>query len=97
MQEFEIPEIIVSFPELKYMRDENGDLLKFPNKDHAVRYLKVNNFTDEAIAEMSFFYTNESKECNCFLCERMQGCNFRDKFQRLPRDKGGLGLCPKLK
>lgn len=43
-------------------------------------------------------YKNEDRKCECYKCELEDSCNFRDKYQRLPRDiaKGALGLCPKL-
>ena len=43
------------------------------------------------------YYTNESKECECHLCEKRDDCFIAYKFQRLPRNPdGGLGMCPKL-
>lgn len=78
------------------MRDENGELMKFRTKEHAKAYLKKQDFSDEEILEKSFIYTNESRECECFLCEKRHTCYISDRFQRLPRDKGGIGLCLKL-
>lgn len=44
-------------------------------------------------------YKNENRECECWLCELAATCQYKDKYQRLPRDKapGALGLCKKLK
>lgn len=41
-------------------------------------------------------YSNEDKACNCSKCEIKSMCNYTNKFQRLGREKGGLGLCHKL-
>lgn len=43
-------------------------------------------------------YKNEDRKCECYKCELEDTCNYKDKYQRLPRDlaKGALGLCPKL-
>lgn len=42
-------------------------------------------------------YENEDKKCECWKCERGETCNYKDKYQRLPRTApGALGLCPKL-
>ena len=37
--------------------------------------------------------------CNCGKCDRADGCNYKYKYQRLPREvaPGALGLCPKIK
>ena len=49
------------------------------------------------VDEKPYYYTNESRECECHLCEKRDDCHIRDKFQRLPRNPdGGLGMCPKL-
>ena len=46
---------------------------------------------------MNKIYKNEDSQCECWKCEK-EKCNYRDKYQRLPRmNKGALGLCPKLK
>ena len=43
-------------------------------------------------------YKNEDRKCECWKCELEDRCNFKDKYQRLPRRevRGALGLCPKL-
>ncbi len=82
-----------------YLLAENGERVKFPTKEHAIRYLRAHGLSDEEISLHSFIYTNESKKCNCSLCEKRGDCYIRDKFQRLPRNPngtGGLGMCPKL-
>lgn len=40
-----------------------------------------------------------SELCNCSKCDKKDTCNYKDKYQRLPREiyKGALGLCHKLK
>lgn len=89
----------VALNDLEYLLDENGDVMKFKTKEHAVRFLKEHGADDEEIYFMRFIYTNESRECRCHLCEKRGDCYIQDKFQRLPRDKTngmGLGLCPKL-
>ena len=51
------------------------------------------------VDEKTYYYTNESKECECHLCEKRDDCFIAYKFQRLPRNPdgtGGLGMCPKL-
>ena len=85
--------------DLEYLLDENGEIMKFRTKEHAIRYLQEHGADGEEIYYMSFIYTNESRECKCHLCEKRDDCYMKDKFQRLPRDKTnglGLGLCPKL-
>lgn len=99
-------EIIVGRPingiplnDLEYLLDDNGEIMKFRSKEHAVAFLKKQGVSDDEIYYMSFIYTNESRECKCYLCEKHGECYIQDKFQRLPRDKTnglGLGLCPKL-
>ena len=83
----------------KYLLDENGDIMKFKSKEHAIRYLREHGSDDEEIRDMLFIYTNESRECKCHICEKREDCYIQGKFQRLPRDTTnglGLGLCPKL-
>ena len=90
----------ITINDYEYLLDENGEIMRFKSKEHAVRYLKEHGADDEEIYFMSFIYTNESRECKCHLCEKRDDCYMKDKFQRLPRDKTnglGLGLCPKLK
>lgn len=41
-------------------------------------------------------YKNEDKACNCDICELKYDCMYFYKFQRLPSENGGLGLCHKL-
>lgn len=42
-------------------------------------------------------YKNEDKKCECWKCEKKDTCQYRDKYQRLPREvPGALGLCKKL-
>ena len=43
------------------------------------------------------FYENKDKKCECWKCELQGTCQYKDKFQRLPRsNRGSLGLCKKL-
>lgn len=86
--------------DLEYLLDEDGEIMKFKSKEHAIRYLKDHGADDEDIYWMRFIYTNESRECKCHICEKRDDCYMNGKFQRLPRDTTnglGLGLCPKLK
>lgn len=90
----------ITINDYEYLLDENGEVMKFKSKEHAIHYLKEHGADDEVIYFMRFIYTNESRECKCLLCEKRGDCYIQDKFQRLPRDKTnglGLGLCPKLK
>lgn len=41
-------------------------------------------------------YENKQKKCECWKCEINGTCQYKDKFQRLPKPTG-LGLCKKLK
>lgn len=51
---------------------------------------------DEAEKETEV-YQNEDNLCECWLCELRGRCQYRDKYQRLPRtNSGALGLCRKL-
>lgn len=45
---------------------------------------------------MGKVYENKDKKCECWKCELKDTCQYVDKFQRLPRISGGLGLCKKL-
>ena len=59
----------------------------------------MNEIKSEMSVDGKPYYTNESRECECHLCEKRDDCYIRDKFQRLPRNPdgtGGLGMCPKL-
>ena len=90
----------ISLNDLEYLLDENGDIMKFKSKEHAIRFLKEHGADDEEIYFMRFIYTNESRECNCHMCEKHDDCYMYGKFQRLPSETTnglGLGLCPKLK
>ena len=90
----------ISLNDLEYLLDDDGSVMKFKSKEHAIAYLKRKGFDNEDIYFLRFIYTNENKECNCYLCERKSDCYIADKFQRLPRESTrglGLGLCPKLK
>jgi hypothetical protein len=48
-------------------------------------------FSDRKSA-VKFFWLQERNNANCKYCERM-GCPHRNALRRLPREKGGLGLC----
>ncbi len=41
-------------------------------------------------------YDNRDRLCECYLCEYEALCPYQNRFQRLPRENGGLGLCWKL-
>lgn len=89
----------ISLNDLEYLLDENGEIMKFKSKEHAIRFLKEHGADDEEIYFMRFIYTNESRECKCHMCEKRDDCYMYGKFQRLPRENTnglGLGLCPKL-
>lgn len=89
-------DIVVVKPDGELLRDGDGEVMKFPNRDYAAYWAKKNGIPVDGL---QFIYTNESRECKCSLCERYGDCYIQDKLQRLPRDKTngvGLGLCPKL-
>ena len=55
--------------------------------------------SEKRVDEKPYYYTNESRKCDCSLCEKRDDCHIAYKFQRLPRNPdgtGGLGMCPKL-
>ena len=101
MNEIKI-EIVSSSGKPYYAHDMEFNVFTFPTAEHAEKYLKqVVGLSDEEIKALNirFFYTNESRECNCSLCEKRDDCFIAYKFQRLPRNPGGtggLGMCPKL-
>ena len=101
MNEIKI-EIVSSSGKPYYAHDMEFNVFTFPTAEHAEKYLKqVVGLSDEEIKALNirFFYTNESKQCNCSLCEKRDDCHIRDKFQRLPRrddGTGGLGMCTGL-
>jgi len=37
------------------------------------------------------------RRCNCLDCDKKADCIHKDAFRRMPREIGGLALCPKLK
>ena len=37
------------------------------------------------------------RRCNCKGCDKKLDCIHKDAFRRMPKEIGGLGLCPKLK
>ena len=45
--------------------------------------------------ESAFKWFAENDLCNCIHCDK-QGCPHREAYRRLPRYRGGLGLCPRL-
>ena len=82
-----------------YLHDKDGNEMTFPSTENAVGYLMRQGFFAAQIMAMNFIYTNESRECECHLCEKRDDCFIAYKFQRLPRNPdgtGGLGMCPKL-
>ena len=82
-----------------YLHDKDENLITFPTAEHAIKFLKDKGLNAAQITAMNFIYTNESRKCDCSLCEKRDDCHIRDKFQRLPRranGTGGLGMCPKL-
>ena len=80
-----------------YLHDKDGNEMRFPSTENAVGYLMREGFFAAQIMAMNFIYTNESRECECHLCEKRDDCFIAFKFQRLPRNPdGGLGMCPKL-
>ena len=80
-----------------HLHDKDGNEMTFPSTENAVGYLMREGFFAAQIMAMNFIYTNESRKCDCSLCEKRDDCHIRDKFQRLPRNPdGGLGMCPKL-
>ena len=101
MNEIKI-EIVSSSGKPYYAHDMEFNVFTFPTAEHAEKYLKqVVGLSDEEIKALNirFFYTNESRECECHLCEKRDDCFIAYKFQRLPRNPdgtGGLGMCPKL-
>ena len=101
MNEIKI-EIVSSSGKPYYAHDMEFNVVTFPTAEHAMKYLKqVIGLSEDEIKALNirFFYTNESRECKCHLCEKRDDCYVRDKFQRLPRNPdgtGGLGMCPKL-
>lgn len=36
------------------------------------------------------------QKCNCSVCKR-ENCIHRESYRRIPKEVGGLGLCPNLK
>lgn len=38
-----------------------------------------------------------NKPCECWNCDLKEKCVYVDKFQRLPRERNGLGKCAWLK
>ena len=80
-----------------YLHDKDGNEMTFPSTENAVGYLMRQGFFAAQIMAMNFIYTNESRKCDCSLCEKRDDCHIAYKFQRLPRNPdGGLGMCPKL-
>jgi hypothetical protein len=45
---------------------------------------------------MEEIYENKDRKCECWKCELADKCVYRDRFQALPRENGGLGKCAKL-
>ena len=42
-------------------------------------------------------YQNKDGKCECSKCELKDTCQYKDKYQRLPRTApGALSLCKKL-
>ncbi len=82
---------------LEYLLDEDGEIMKFKTENHAIAYMKKHGLDEDEIYSMSFIYTNESRECECHLCEKKDDCYIADRFQRHPKEHGGLGLCLKLR
>ena len=46
--------------------------------------------------ETKEIYTNVDRRCECWKCELNGKCVYKDKYQRIGRDIGGLGKCAKL-
>lgn len=86
-------DIVVVKPDGELLRDGDGEVMKFPNRDYANYFVIKNGLYERG---MWCKYTNESRRCRCDQCEQHASCYISDKFQRLPRESGGLGLCLKL-
>lgn len=39
----------------------------------------------------------DKEDFECGKCDKAEKCVMKDRLQRLPREYGGLGLCPKVK
>ena len=46
--------------------------------------------------ESAYKWFAENDICNCHHCDRAAVCLHRDAYRRLPRERSGLGLCPRL-
>ena len=47
--------------------------------------------------KQAFEDAQAKEKCNCYKCDLANKCPYKNKFQRLPRSEGGLGLCKKLR
>lgn len=69
--------------------DSNGEELK-----ELEGYLCLADIEKDMKGNM-WNYKNENGKCECYKCE-LQECIHKEAYRRMPRDVGGLGLCPKL-
>ena len=53
-------------------------------------FLAINPLKNYAV------YSNIDGECECCLCECNDNCVHSGAYRRLPKSKGGLGLCKKI-
>lgn len=61
-----------------------------------LRFFKLNHIRGK-VKFMQNVYDNKDKKCECCKCELKDNCNYKYKYQRLPRTvSGALGLCKKL-
>lgn len=58
---------------------------------------QTNGDRNHALAELEVATKEkERRKCNCYNCKLKDTCQYLHKFQRLPRVRGGLGLCKNL-
>jgi len=79
---------------MQCMRCPDGCPLK--GKEECIDRLKEITNALKKIYKNGGASMNRKDICECTQCERGRSCYMYEKFQRLPRSEGGLGLCPKL-
>jgi len=87
----------------KYMwKDEEGwHMLAITCKERD-KVICIDSESYDFARYVSIFYKQDfewiyTRRCNCTDCNKKADCTHKDAYRRMPKEIGGLALCPKLK
>lgn len=89
--------IKVEIPRINKLKEQIAALEWQSEQDTNDKDKEIHRRALEKLKNKLEIYKNEDKKCECWKCEIESICQYKDKYQRLPRIQGGLGLCKKIK